>query len=287
MACIAAIILNYNDSGTTEKLVKKIKDFKSIDKIIVVDNHSTDNSFERLSKLSNSRTDVIRTKDNKGYATGNNYGVWHAISKYNAEYIIIANPDVVFEENCIKEMKNTLASINESGAITCKMTLPDGSAGIAAWKIPSFFDCIIEESFVLTRLLNYPLQYKVNSEEMLSLVEAVAGSFFMIKADVFKEIGGFDDNTFLYYEENILAYKLKEKGYKNFCLENITYIHNHSVSIDKTIKNNIDKFRIEYNSRKYYCKEYLKCGRIKLLFLSIMYRVGILEYVLYKQGKRT
>ena len=51
MAKTACVILNYNDSENVIKLFNKIKDYKCLDEIIVVDNHSTDNSYERLKEI--------------------------------------------------------------------------------------------------------------------------------------------------------------------------------------------------------------------------------------------
>ena len=68
MSKVGMIILNYNDLQTTKKYINNIKDYKVLDKIIIVDNKSTDNSYEELKKLSNDKISVIETDDNKGYA---------------------------------------------------------------------------------------------------------------------------------------------------------------------------------------------------------------------------
>lgn len=42
---INCVILNYNDAGTVENLVRRIKDYRCLDRIVVVDNASTDDSW--------------------------------------------------------------------------------------------------------------------------------------------------------------------------------------------------------------------------------------------------
>ena len=53
MRDLVFVIINYNTSKLTKRLVKNIKDYKSISKIIIVDNASTDNSYKILKKLEN------------------------------------------------------------------------------------------------------------------------------------------------------------------------------------------------------------------------------------------
>ena len=61
MRKLVFIIINYNDYKTTKRLLDNIKDYKVIDKIYVVDNHSTDDSYENLKKLKIKRYEVIET----------------------------------------------------------------------------------------------------------------------------------------------------------------------------------------------------------------------------------
>ncbi|WP_277409282.1 glycosyltransferase family 2 protein [Lacrimispora xylanisolvens] len=56
---VSCIILNYNDADTTIKLVQGMKDYSSLDSIVVVDNHSTDDSAARLKDLDGGRVHVV------------------------------------------------------------------------------------------------------------------------------------------------------------------------------------------------------------------------------------
>ena len=62
------VVLNYNDYNTIEKFLNNAVHIESIDKLIVVDNCSTDNSFEKLRAYESEKTDVIKTEKNGGYA---------------------------------------------------------------------------------------------------------------------------------------------------------------------------------------------------------------------------
>lgn len=66
-------------------------------------------------------------------------------------------------------------------------------------------------------------------------VECVSGAFFVIKYSLLKKVGYFDENVFLFYEEDILASKLKKLGYKEISLNNINFKHFESQSINKVL----------------------------------------------------
>ena len=74
----ACVILNYNDYENTIKIVQVLKQYKSITYIVVIDNASTDDSFNMLMQNKPGNTTVIRTSINGGYGYGNNVGVNYA-----------------------------------------------------------------------------------------------------------------------------------------------------------------------------------------------------------------
>lgn len=280
------IVLNYNDFGTTEEFLKRTRNFKIIDKIIIVDNCSTDDSFEKLSTYADENIDVIKTDENKGYANGNNYGIRYAVEKYNPKYFIISNPDVILNKEALRAIRDFYESHDEHvGIVSCKMVCNSGVRTRSAWKIPDFIDCILENLFVVRKVLN--LRRTTYGEEYFntkySEVEVVPGSFFVIKSKVMEEIKLFDEDTFLYGEENILAYKLRNKGYTNYILNEYSYIHNHSISISKSIKSLGKKLDMAYEGRCIYLNKYLKINRIMSVINAITYRVGKFNYLVFSK----
>lgn len=283
---IAIIILNYNDYETTENLINNIKDFEIIDKIIVVDNNSSDDSFKVLSEYKSEKIDVIKTDKNKGYGGGNNYGIRYAIKQYNAKYIVIANPDVILEENAVTQMKQFYDECEEkTGIVSCHAINTSERKSRTAWKLPKFSDCILENlilirSMFFSNIDDYAKDYFVGQ---VSKVDVVSGPFFMISADAMQDVDFFDEDTFLYGEENILAYKLKQKGYGNYLLNNYTYIHNHSVSISKNIKSLGKKLDMGYDSRCVYLDKYLRVGKFKKMINTVTYKIGKVTYLVAKK----
>lgn len=93
---INCVVLNYNDADTVMSLLNRIRGFRCFENIVVVDNASTDNSWQRLKELQDDKIAVIQSEKNGGYGYGNNLGVRYAIQKNEATHVVIVNPDVKF-----------------------------------------------------------------------------------------------------------------------------------------------------------------------------------------------
>ena len=96
----ACIIVNYNDADTTIAQIERIRDYRSLDAVVVVDNASTDDSAARLTEYVGGKVTLLESKSNGGYGAGNNLGVRLASEMLRAEYCLIANPDAEFSDEC-------------------------------------------------------------------------------------------------------------------------------------------------------------------------------------------
>ena len=249
------VILNYNDYKTTINYLKTIKNYKSLDCIIVVDNNSSDDSYEKLKKIENKKIIVLKASKNGGYGYGNNIGIKFAIKKYKKCNIIISNPDIEVKDDTIKQMSEYLSN-NSNVAIVSPVIKEHGTLN-RGWKASNGYKEMLLSVPVLgrkfrNRIIGYPSShYKKNK----SSVDVVSGCFFMIKSDVFKKINYFDENIFLYYEENVICNKIKNLNYDIIILNKCNVIHNHSVSINKSY-NGLGKYRILKKSQMYYLNNY-------------------------------
>ena len=96
----AAVVVNYNDSETTLAQIRRIRDYAALDRIIVVDNASTDRSLAALRAVAGGKVTVLAAKRNGGYGAGNNLGIRYAAKK-GIQYALIANPDAEFTASCL------------------------------------------------------------------------------------------------------------------------------------------------------------------------------------------
>lgn len=288
----AIIVLNYNDSKNTINFVNSILNYDVLDKIIVVDNLSTkENELEKIKKLECGKVDVINSDKNGGYAYGNNFGLRYLDKKYQNEfkYVIISNPDVSVEEKSIATVINKMEQDKKIALASPRMFFISGPARRAAWKKRTFL-IDVANSTRLMQLILFPLfkkgEYskKEYSNDVLN-VQNIAGSFFIANHEIFKSIDYFDENTFLFYEEDIISEKLKEKGYKILLFNNIHFMHYESKSIGK-VMNLFKKIDILFDSRIYFHKTYNHVGIIGqalFQFLRICRKIELLIEIPFRK----
>lgn len=282
MSLISFIILNYNGSEETSKLVDAISlwDRSMIDfSVIIVDNCSEDNSFDKLkNKYTDSDfIDVISSEKNGGYSYGNNYGAKYAIKKYNPKYIAISNPDVVIEQDMICKLLYTFETDSRIGMCAPVMKSIDGKYTIYSQRLPTYQDdlnaCSLRDQ---SKSLIREGYKTLDSEGNFIVTELLPGSFFVIRTDCFSQIGMFDEHVFLYCEERIIGKKLKEAGFIAITRADLFFVHAHAVTIKKAIST-INSWRILLQSRLYYQKEYEKVGTIKLIILKVAMTKYLIE----------
>ncbi len=280
MKCTAVmVILNYNDMKVAQKLADSVMDLPCMDRVILVDNCSPDGSYEYLREAyDKAEVDVIRTHSNDGYASGNNFGIRYAIEHYEPDYIFVANPDIAVTEQTLNAM---ISSMSRHGDYAVMAPLVE--KGYNVWRLPGFIGMIeslfliwfnIDKKLIRSRLLR--------SEKSIETVGVVEGSFFVIRAEDYINIGGFDERTFLYAEEIILSRRLKDKGRKVGVLTRLRYEHLHSASIKKEYKASKRRaFPNFYRSFKIYNKYYLKTNAIMDAVFAACYGLAYAERAVY------
>lgn len=272
MKKIGFIIINYNDYKTTKKLIDNIKDYKVIDEIVVVDNKSTDKSVLELKKINN--ITLIANEENYGFAKAINIGCKYLINKYKDCYIFVSNSDIrIEEENDLKELVKTF-KVKDIALVGPVIKEPDGV--VRGWKLTSVNEDILMNIPLINRvyrnkLLNYKDSYY---KTLLSYVDMVKGCFFLIDSKALEKINYLDENTFLYYEENILAKKLKVKKYKTVINNKVTIYHDHAKTISKNV-NNINRYKITKESFMYYEKNYNDANGFQLCILKILNNINL------------
>ena len=93
---IGIVIVNYNDYKTTKRLIENIKNYKCLEEIVVVDNNSTDDSFEKLKEFESNRITIIKNSS-RHFSSGLNVGAKCLIKKVGECNIIFSNSDVIIK----------------------------------------------------------------------------------------------------------------------------------------------------------------------------------------------
>lgn len=225
---VSFILINFNTAQLTLEAIGSIlRVYKNIsnNEIIIVDNGSVINDYQTLKKgidsLNQSYIKLIRSRINTGFGLGNMLGVQQA----KGDYYAFVNNDVILTEDIISEMINFLGKTPDS-AIAGALAVNEFGKKAKA------FDYGLS---LTTEIFSDKFLHKINPKKYRSRhlisetpvkVGAVPGSLFVVKADCFDDVGGFDSNLFLYYEEKDLSYRIKKQLNKNtYSLPFLSYIH--------------------------------------------------------------
>ncbi len=193
---ITAIIVTYQSEAVIAACVSAL--LAQGVKTIVVDNASRDATIERASEAG---AQIVSLPKNIGFGAACNLGVEQAQSPW----LLFINPDAVVQEDAIAQFKTAIGSYPEAGILSPRIVEPDGRL----FSPP--------RSILATFLKGEPSQKFEPSGDCCT--SAASGACMMVRADLFKSLGGFDRNIFLFYEDDDLCCRVVEAG------SSIIYIH--------------------------------------------------------------
>lgn len=284
---LGIVILNYNTFNETIECIDSILSSTTVGFCIyIVDNCSNDGSSTKLNDMYESKNNIfmIHNTINSGYAAGNNIGIKTAITN-GCDYILIVNPDVKFKDNCIEILLNYLSSNDEYGVCSPKILSPENKYMQFALKKYTFNAFIkSKKPFIFLNSFNNSRFFKYDICKPFEFYGMTSGCCFMIKSDTIKKIDFFDENTFLFYEEEILSYKLIEIQKTTCIIPEATVIHNHSTSIKKENKAFTRYHR--FLSSKYVLIKYAKINLLEQFLVFLIHDALFIFLSVFKEEYR-
>lgn len=279
MKTISVIIVNYNVKDFLEQALLSLqRALNNIDsEVIVVDNASVDGSVPMVRQRF-PRVKLIESSENVGFSAGNNLGLKEATGKY----IVLLNPDTVVQEDTFIKLLAFFEQEPTASAATCKILNPDGTFSVdcrhsiptpltAFWKLLGL-DKLFPKSRIFAR---YNLTFLDENE--LNQVEAISGSFMMIKKEVVDRVGELDEDFFMYCEDIDYCHRINQSGGKIFYVPDSQIIHYKGES---TKKNNLD-YVITFNRslylfyKKHYQQKYIAPFKW-IILLGVIFRGTII-----------
>ncbi len=267
------IILNYNDLDNCMRLARSVKEFSCIDRVIIVDNASTDDTAE-LEALESEGMILIRTDKNGGYSYGNNRGAEYAVKELGADRLIFSNTDVTIDEEALAA---SLDAVGKDGIAYCaplmQYSYNDEPEPVAPY-CGNWFSSLMTKTIVGTLIRK--ARRKKKHPTGIHDVNIACGALFAITAEAFCAAGMFDENVFLYCEEDILFYKLRKLGYRVTLDGSHKYIHEHGAVIKKTY-DKFRRFRLGARSEKYFWFDVVKINPVSKFFYTLIYGIILAE----------
>lgn len=266
---LSIIIVDYKSKSYLFDCLKSIrKNLKNINyEIIIVDNNQEPEfrikNYELSKILLNTPHSIIPTINN-GFGASNNLGAKSA----KGEYLLLLNPDTLLIDSSINGMYNFIIQHPEIGALTCLLY-----NDIYCKKMQkNFFGKFQSLASVTIRRYNYKKTNLVH--EKFFYTDIVTGACLMIKRELFQKLGGFDENIFMYLEDDDLCRRLVKLGYKNAVLNIAKIIH-----LEGQSSNNKQKKQYYYKSQDYYWKKH------NGLLPTLLMRLIRFPYKLFKENK--
>ena len=221
MSNIAVVILNWNGEAFLKRFLPfLISNTQVADtEIIVADNASVDNSLQLL-RENFPTVKTIVLDQNYGFAGGYN----RALEQVDAKYFVLLNSDVEVTENWILPMFNYLEQNKDVAACQPKIkSIRDRNFFEHAGAAGGFID-YLGFPFCRGRVLSKVEEDKGQYDTIVDVFWA-SGACFMVRAELFKKLGGFDDVFFAHMEEIDLCWRLNSRGHRIVCIPESTVYH--------------------------------------------------------------
>lgn len=270
---LSIVVICWNDLNVIADCLQSIVERTHLTdfEIIVSDNGSTDGSVEFIRK-NFPRVQVIENGENLGFARGNNVG----IRASKGEYVLILNPDTYVHEGTLDKWVEYADRHSDAGAFGCRVLNPDGSYQQSARPFPTVRGQLVAALYA--RPLAYIsdffasdtyLGWKGDTERA---VDWQSGCCLMVRGDLLKQLGGFDEQFFYHYEEVDLCRRVWNSGRSIVFTPEASITHLGGQSVNRfPVRFELEKYRNRYRYfYKYYGKRGVRqCRRALLVRLRI------------------
>ena len=218
MYSCSVIIIAYNSCDFIPACLKSIRDAcENVDaQVIVLDNGSKEPVLPEIKEFFPEVT-WLESKENLGFGKGCNLAEKHATNPY----LFFVNPDTVVSRDSFTRALDFMKEHPEAGTVGCRILNEDGSLQWACRRsFPTIVSAVsktigLASLFPKSKTLaSYNMTY-ADPDEMIE-VDAISGSFFCIRRDVYEKLNGFDEDFFMYGEDLDLCFRTKEMGLHNY-----------------------------------------------------------------------
>ncbi len=217
-APLSAVIVNYNGGALLERCVLAVmaSDYPAIERIIISDNASADDSLRAIRSLAktDARVRVIENGANIGFAAANN----RALPCVAGDYLLFVNPDCVIEAGTLSRMAAVMDANPDAGMAGCLVLNTDGSEQRGCRRnLPTPWSA-------LARVFKFNLLFpgRATGFDLTGMplpaapaeVEAISGAFMFVRKSALDAVGPMDEAYFLHCEDLDWCMRFRQAGWK-------------------------------------------------------------------------
>ena len=222
---LSIIIVNYNSGPFLSKCLKALFAEEHGFPIhpILVDNHSSDDSILMI-EAEFPKITVIKNSRNLGFAKACNQG----LAFVRSQYVLFLNPDAFVKKRTLRRCVRFMDANRRVGIMGCRLLTLEGNLQPSCADFP-FVHKLLWDHFLRFGIFSNRVREKrlirYWKHDKLRGVDWILGAFMLTRADLLKELGGFDEDFFLYGEDMELCYRIKQKGWHVVYLPSAEVIH--------------------------------------------------------------
>lgn len=256
-------IISYNTRDLLLACLKSIQDMtKDVDyELIVVDNASSDGSVAAVrGQFPQAR--VIANQDNGGYAKACN----QAVAIGTGRYVLFLNSDTVMRASTLRTMVTCLDTQLDVGAVSCLQRNESGQILRSCFPFPSVRDHLRHSVWIPTIIKHVggvvsELDFTVSQD-----VEWANGACLMVRRGLLEQLGGFDKQFFMYFEDVDLCRRIHQQGYRVRYLAEAEIVH----LVGRSSGRAVDRLNLEWElSRIRYIEIHFSPGKRAVMKLWI------------------
>jgi hypothetical protein len=242
----AIIIVNYNGWKETLECLESLSKLRIANcelRIVVIDNGSTNNSVQRISKWLSSvknfpPAELIELKENRGFSGGNNYGIRFALENGN-DYILLLNNDTLVRLDFLDKLIRRAERDSTIGIVGPKIYFAKGfefhkdryvrsELGKVFWYAGGNIDW--GNMYASHRGVD---EVDIGQYDKSGKTDFVSGCCMLVKREVFEKIGYLDSQFYLYLEDLDFCLRAKQSGFKLIYEPKAVIWHKNASSSDK------------------------------------------------------
>ena len=228
----AVVVVNYESGPVLASCVASLE-AEAPAELVVVDNGSTDGSVGELKRRCPGIA-VVDPGRNLGYGAAANRGV----AATGSEFILVCNPDLSVAPGALTEMVAALVADPTVAVVGPLIRTPEGERYPSARQFPSMIDAAghaMLGQFVPQNPFTRAYQQADLAREVDTVwpVDWVSGACFLVRRSAFEQVGGFDEQYFMYLEEVDLCWRLGKAHWRVVYTPSAVVTHQQGVSTDR------------------------------------------------------